>query len=139
MRRTNGLEKIRQQHPGWLNAAKLAEILLADLQTCRCEIYGCMGEDDKILLAKLTLLPASLIYDNFDQRIDLRVCGPIRRADCPPLTYSLQGQCFGLTGRCSMPANVCGVDLYLAHSYTGIVGDIACQRFSIPVKPLLKL
>jgi hypothetical protein len=138
MRRINGLKKLFELHPQRLNALKLVDILLADLQNCRCHIYGCIDDDDKILLATLFLRPDTLDYDQFDQRIDLQVCGPILRADCPPLTYALQGVHFGLSGRCSMLNNVCGVDLYLPRSYTGKVGDIANQKFSIAVDALLK-
>jgi hypothetical protein len=139
MRQINGLENLRRQHPGRLNTQKLAELLLADLCHCRCTIYGNIGDDDKIALAELDLLPDSLEYEMFDQRIDFVVAGPILRADCVPLTYRLQGEQFSITGRCSMIPKVCGVDLYLQHSYTGIVGDIARQKFAIPVKPLLSM
>jgi hypothetical protein len=138
MRRTNGLEKIHQQHPERLNIAKLAEILLKDLQDCQCDIYGSQADDEKIMLAKLTLLPDSLGYDAFEQRIDLLVSGPILRTDCVPLTYSLQGHNFGVSGRCSMIPNICGVDLYLPSSYTEKIGDIARLKFSFALKPLLK-
>jgi hypothetical protein len=73
----------------------------------------------------------------FDQRIDLIVAGPILRNDCVPLIYRLQGEQFAISGRCSMIARVCGVDLYLQRSYTGVIGDIARQKFSIALKPLL--
>lgn len=139
MRQILGLEKLAAQQPGRLNAQKLAELLLADLRQCRCTIYGCIGDDDKVLLAELDLLPDSLEYEMFDQRIDLTVAGPILRADCVPLTYRLQGGQFAISGRCSMIARVCGVDLYLQRSYTGVVGDIARQKFAIPVKPLLQM
>ena len=138
MRQINGLENIRQQHPDRLNAARFAELLLQDLQNCHCTIYGCIGQDQKILLAQLKLLPDSLNYDSFDQRIDLIVAGPILRADCVPLTYILQGGQFSLSGRCSRIAKVCGVDLYLQRSYTGQVGDVARQSFALPVNALLK-
>ena len=139
MRTIHGLKKIRQLHPDSQNIQKLAEILLSDLQQCRCYIYGCIGDDEKIVLAELDLLPDTLIYDIFDQRIELCVSGSILRADCVPLTYRLQGKLFGITGRCSMIAKVCGVDLYLQRSYSGIAGDIARQKFSIKLKPLLKI
>ena len=137
MRHTFCLKKLLEQHPERLNAAKFAEILLADLQNCCCHIYGCIADDDKILLATLYLRADSLYYDQFDQRIDLQVSGPILRSDCVPLTWRLQGVHFGMEGRCSVLANVCGVDLYLPRSYTSSVGDIANQKFSIAVKPLL--
>lgn len=138
MKQMHGLENIQQQHPERLNVRKMAEILLADLQHCRCRIYGCIGDDDKILLAELVLVAETLNYDLFDQRIDFCVTGPILRADCVPLTYTLQGELFGISGRCSMIPRVCGVDLYLQRSYTGIAGDIAKQNFAIPVNPVLK-
>ncbi len=139
MRQIHGLENLRRQQPGLLNTQKLAELLLADLRDCRCTIYGCIGDDDGIVLAELALLPDSLEYEMFDQRIDLIVAGPILRADCMPLTYRLHGEQFSISGRCLMIPRVCGVDLYLQHSYTGIVGDIARQKFAIPVKPLLQM
>lgn len=139
MRQIHGLETIRQQHAGRLNAQKLAELLLTDLRQCRCSIFGAIGDDDRVLLAQLDLLPDSLAYEMFDQRIDLIVAGPILRADCVPLTYRLQGDRFAISGRCSMIARVCGVDLYLQRSYTGVVGDIARQKFAIALKPLLQV
>jgi hypothetical protein len=137
MRQIHGLENIRQYHPERLNAAKLAEILLDDLQNCRCVIYGCCGDDDKIVLAELSLLPETLVYEMFDKRIDFVVAGPILCAETVPLTYALHGKQITLTGRCSMLSKVCGVDLYLLASYTGVVGDIARQKFSIGVNALL--
>lgn len=139
MRLLHGLEKIRQQHPERLNASKLAEILLKDLQQCSCEIYGCDSDDKKILLAKMYLLPETLNYDSFDQRLDFCVSGQINRADFVPLVYRLEGLMFGLSGRCSMIPRVCGVDLYLEHSYTGVVGDLARQKFSISINSVLKM
>jgi hypothetical protein len=109
------------------------------LQHCRCTIYGCIGDDDRIALAELDLLADSLEYEMFDQRIDFIVAGPILRADCVPLTYRLQGEQFAITGRCSMIYPVCGVDLYLQRNYTGMVGDIARQKFAISVKALLQM
>ncbi|WP_026602198.1 hypothetical protein [Methylomonas sp. 11b] len=139
MRQIHGLEKLVEQQPGRLNAQILAELLLTDLHQCRCSIYGTIGDDDRVLLAELDLLPGGIEYEMFDQRIDLVVAGPILRNDCVPLTYRLQGEQFALSGRCSMIARVCGVDLYLQRSYTGVVGDIARQKFAIPLKPLLQM
>lgn len=138
MRRIHGLEKLVQQYSGRLNAQKLADLLLTDLRACRCTIYGNIGDDDKVVLAELDLLEGSLEYVMFERRIDLIVAGPILRADCVPLSYCLEGENFAITGRCSMIARVCGVDLYLHRSYTGVVGDIARQKFSISVAPVLK-
>ncbi|MDT4288895.1 hypothetical protein RO575_04955 [Methylomonas sp. MO1] len=139
MRKIHGLEKLVEQQPARLNAQILAELLLTDLHQCRCSIYGTIGDDDRVLLAQLALLPGGIEYEMFDQRIDLVVAGPILRNDCVPLVYRLQGEQFALSGRCSMIARVCGVDLYLQRSYTGVVGDIARQKFAIPLKPLLQM
>ena len=117
MRHILGLEILRAQHPERLNVRRLAELLLMDLEECRCYIYG-NGEDEEknVLLAELTLLPDTLVYDNFDQRIDFVVSGPILRADHVPLTYRLQAKNVAICGRCSVIPRVCGVDLYLQHS-----------------------
>lgn len=136
MRHYHGLEILLEQLPGRPTAKRLAEALLADLQTCRCAIYGCIGDDDRILLAEPALVADSLAYEPFDQRIDLMVAGPILRADCVPLTFRLAGRQFAITGRCSALPHVCGRDLYLS-AYSGRVGDMARQRFAIPLKPLL--
>lgn len=140
MRHVLGLETIRAHHPERLNARRLAELLLLDLRECRCYIYGNGEDEDKnVLLAELVLLPETLVYDNFDQRIDFVVSGQILRTDHVPLTYRLQAKSLAICGRCSVIPRVCGVDLYLQHSYTCVAGDIARQKFAISVKPLLKM
>lgn len=139
MKRFHGLNNLFHLHQGLLHYSDVAAYLLTDLQTCYCEIYGCIDEDAEICLAVLNLIPESLNYDRFDQRLDLIVKGPILRNDCPPLTYRLQGKKFAITGRCSMIPKVCGVDLYLLKSYTAIVNDQARQKFSIAIKPLLQM
>ena len=139
MRQIFGLEKIVQQYPHRLSAAKLAEMLQEDLQHCHCAIYGSPAQDATVLLAQLSVLPDSINYDSYDQRLDLIVAGAIRRADCPPLTYILQGRLLSVSGRCSMIAKVCGVDLYLQRSYSGVVGDITRQKFAFDIKQLLKM
>lgn len=138
MKQFHGLDTLCQSHRGWLKPQDLAALLQADLQACHCRIYGCIDDDPEILLATLALLPETLNYDSFDQRLDFIVAGPIVRNDCPPLTYRLQGNDFATTGRCSMIARVCGVDLYLQNSYTAVIGDVARQKFSIAIKPLLQ-
>ena len=138
MKQLHGLEKLKQQYPGTLNAAKLAEILLDDLRDCQCTIYGCIDDDEQIVLAKLNLLPETLNYESFDQRIDLNVAGQILRNDCVPLTYCLKGRLFSITGRCSIIARVCGVDLYMCHNYSQQIGDTVRQRFSVSIPAVLK-
>lgn len=139
MKRFWGLQTLRAAHQGLLKPKDLAELLMDDLQQCQCHIYGCIGDDEHILLSILTLLPQTMLYEMFDQRIDFTVAGPILRNDCVPLTYRLQGGVFAITGRCSMIARVCGVDLYLQKSYTGQIGDIARQKFSLDLKALSRL
>ena len=138
MKQLHGLENLKQILGKPVNTSRLAEVLLHDLQHCACTIYGCIDDDPYIELARLQLLPDTLNYEMFDQRIDLSVSGIIRRDDCVPLTYRLAGEVFSITGRCSMIARVCGVDLYLHSSYTGIAGDMARQRFGIPLPALVK-
>ena len=139
MKRFSGLDTLCATHRGLLNPKGLAALLMDDLRDCQCYIYGCIGDDEQILLSTLSLLPETVLYEMFDQRIDFTVAGPILRNDCVPLTYRLQGSVFAITGRCSMIARVCGVDLYLQKSYTGQIGDIARQKFSLDIKVLLKL
>lgn len=139
MKQLHGLHRLIAGHQGALTAQHLAQRLITDLQHCRCDIYGSLAGEDNTLLASLDLLEDSLNYDSFDQRIDLIVSGPIVRNDCVPLTYRLRGRDFAISGRCSMIGKVCGVDLYLQGSYTGVVGDIARHNFAIAVKPLLKI
>ena len=138
MKQLHGLENLAQSLRKPVNASQLAQALIDDLQQCECVIYGCIEDDPFIELARLQLLPETLNYEMFDQRIDLNVAGTILRDDCVPLTYRLSGKQFAITGRCSMIARVCGVDLYLHSSYTGLAGDFARQRFSFAVPALLK-
>ena len=138
MKQLHGLENLAQKLHKPINTSQLAQALLQDLQQCECVIYGCIGEDPLIELARLQLVAETLNYEMFDQRIDLSVAGIILRDDCVPLTYRLAGAEFAISGRCSMIARVCGVDLYLHSSYTGVMGDYARQRFSLAVPALLK-
>lgn len=138
MKKIHGLELIYPPQQDKQNLPKLAELIMADLENCQCQIWGSIEENDNILLASLALLADSMSYERFDQRIDLVVSGRIIRNDCVPLTYQLSGKCLSISGRCSMIPRVCGVDLYLQKSYTGIVGDIARQKFSIHLNQLIK-
>lgn len=137
MKRIQGLENLCREMGSPLSVTLLAELLIKDLRHCHCSIYGVDNEDRPILLADLRLVPESLIYEPFDKRIDLHVEGQILK-ELPPLTYALEGECIAITGRCSMIGKVCGVDLYLHKSYTGLNDDKARQRFSIPIAALLK-
>ena len=138
MKQLHGLENLVRPLRKPLSASQLAQALLNDLQQSECVIYGCIDEDSEIELARLKLVPDTLNYEMFDQRIDLSVAGLILRNDCVPLTYRLAGKVFGITGRCSMIGRVCGVDLYLHASYTGVVGDLARKRFAIALPALVK-
>ena len=139
MKRFWGLETLRAAHQGLLKPKDLAALLMDDLHQCQCHIFGSIGDDEQILLCTLSLLPETVLHEMFDQRVDFTLAGPILRNDCVPLTYRLQGGVFAITGRCSMIGRVCGVDLYLQKSYTGQIGDIARQTFSLDLKSLLKL
>jgi len=136
MKRFHGLQDFADQTAGPLSYRALADWLLPRFTKAYCEIFGNLA-DAPLLLARLDLIPQTLDYDAFDQRLDFVVGGTILRNDCVPLTYRLAAGEFGISGRCSMIGKVCGVDLYLQRSYTGTVGDIARQKFSIDLKTLL--
>ena len=136
MRQLHGLKALSKLHSARLTSKVLADLLMRDLQQCRCFIYGRLDETP-VLLTELVLQTDSLSYEMFDQRIELTVVGEIIRNNCVPLTYRLQGAQFSITGRCSMIPKVCGVDLYLNSSYSGIVGDVVHQKFKIYIKEAL--
>lgn len=136
MRELHGLKKLCATQSGLLHDDRLAKLLMADLAEARLVIYGKNQTEQPIVLAVLGLISDSVQYDSFDQRLDLVFVGEIIANLSPALTYCLQGQVFSVTGRCSTIPKVCGVDLYLSRSYSGKIGDIARQSFSIAVKTL---
>ena len=109
MKTIKGLEKIYQSQPKRLTADTLAACLLTDLAQCHCAIYGLDSKEQPVLLARLHLVPETLVYDQFDKRIDLIVAGTIVSAEYVPLRYCLQGHEFAMTGRCSVIGKICGV------------------------------
>ena len=139
MRQSKGLNALTKDYTGRLTAAVLADLLQDDLKNCECYIFGQTDNEESILLATLQLIPDSLYYESFDQRIDFTVLGEILVDQYVPLTYRVQGEHYYFYGRCSTVPKVCGVDLYLSQSYTEKAGDIAQQRFSIFVKKLFKV
>ncbi len=130
MKTLHGLFALSELLPERFSEKKLAEVLLQDLEACRLIIYGSEGEQP-VVLAELEVQAEDRVYDPFDKRIDLMLTGKITRDDCPPLTYCLQGKQFSVTGRCSMIPKVCGVDLYLSHSYSGKKGEVIRQKLNI--------
>lgn len=136
MREFHGLDKLCADQQGLLNSHKLARLLMADLAEARLLIYGKDSADNPMRLAVLTLLPETMQYENFDQRLDLVFVGEIMANATPALSYCLQGQEFSVTGRCSTISKVCGVDFYLSRSYTGKIADVVRQPFAISVKAL---
>ncbi|MBS3963662.1 MAG: hypothetical protein KGZ80_04040 [Methylomonas sp.] len=138
MKQIHGLDTVSRSHCGLLSPPVIANLLIDDLAGGYCEIYGDQ-DGQRILLTKLDLLPTTLAYDPFDRRLSWSVAGPILRNDCVPLTYKMQGKQFAITGRCSVIPKVCGVDLYLHRSYTGIIGDTVRQRFTVSTKELATL
>lgn len=138
MRQEQGLDILTYHQKRNTSAKKLSQLLLTDLKSCYCEIFGKTDGDLPILLAKLDLIPDSLYYEMFDQRIDFTVTGIISNQSVP-LTYKVHGEKYSFHGRCSTILKVCGVDLYLSKSYTEKLGDNARQPFSISVKKLLKI
>jgi hypothetical protein len=138
MRQNRGLEVLTKEHAGRLTVAALSDLLQHDLKNCECLIFGQTEEEEPVLLAILHIIPDSLYYESFDQRIDFTVVGDIISDQYVPLTYRVQGEYYYFYGRCSTIPKVCGVDLYLSQSYTEKAGDRVQQRFSIFVKKLMK-
>ena len=112
--------------------------MLKDLENCLCSIFGKTKNEVPVLLAELKIVPQSLYYEMFDQRIDFEVSGEIINHQYVPLTYVVQGKRYGFHGRCSTIPKVCGVDLYLSKSYTEQTGHKVRQKFSISVKNLVR-
>ena len=138
MRQEQGLNALKKNHIGGVTTTILSELLLNDLENCLCSIFGKTKEEIPVLLAELKIIPESLYYEMFDQRIDFEVSGEIINHQYVPLTYIVQGDNYSFNGRCSTTPKVCGVDLYLSNSYTEQTGDKARQKFSISVKKLVK-
>jgi len=138
MRQEKGLDLLTQDQRGQVSAKILSKLLLEDLEQCCCQIFGKNSADEPILLAELKLVPESLTYEMFDQRIELVVVGDIINNQYVPLTYEVKGHRYYFHGRCSVIPKVCGVDLYLSKTYTEVLGDSVRQRFFVSVKKLLK-
>jgi len=138
MRQEQGLHMLTQQLRGQVSAKNLSNLVLEDLEQCCCRIFGENSDDEPVLLAELKLVPESLTYEMFDQRIELVVVGDIINNQYVPLTYLVQGKKYSFHGRCSVIPKVCGVDLYLSKTYTEVLSDSVRQRFFISVKKLIK-
>jgi len=138
MRQEQGLEALVCGYTGKLTVSALSGLLLEDLKSCYCLISGNSENEQPVLLADLKIIPDSLNYDMFDQRIEFTVAGEILSDQFVPLIYTVQGDIFSFYGRCSTIAQVCGVDLYLSASYTGKKTDSVRQNFSVSVKRLFK-
>ncbi|MCK5831098.1 MAG: hypothetical protein KAH20_12450 [Methylococcales bacterium] len=138
MRQEQGLDAVTQDYNGRLTVNILASLLLDDLRDCQCSVFGEVESEKTILLATLHIVPESLEYESYSQRIEFIVKGEIINNDSPPLTYKVEGDKYSFYGRCSTVFKVCGVDLYLSRSYTEQVGDRAQQKFTILVKKLMK-
>lgn len=138
MRQEYGLKELRHGFSGNLTTKTLSGLLLEDLKDCHCLIMGSTVDDEIVVLARLSMLSDTLDYDMFDQRIEFVVSGPILIEQFPALTYRVEGCHYGFFGRCSTIPMVCGVDLYLSQSYTGIAGDIVRQKFTVSVAKLIK-
>ncbi len=143
MRQEQGLELLIHDQKQLITVKRLSSLLLGGCPRieslhCCCSIYGKTKEEQSVLLATMDIIPASLSYEMFDQRIDFIVAGPILNDQLVPLTYKVTGELFSFYGRCSTIPKVCVVDLYLNQSYTEKTGDIARQNFKISVKGLFK-
>ncbi len=138
MRKEQGLKQLVENYTGNITIDILARLLMEDLKSAECFIFGQTKEDKIILLTELNIIPDSLFYEQFDKRIEFTVAGEILNGQYVPLTYLVRGDKFKFSGRCSIIPRVCGVDLYLSSSYTGSAGDIVRQNFSVTIKKLIK-
>ena len=138
MKEIQGVEELVNDNRQRLSYQILAERLLEDMRHSHFLIFG-RQHDITVVLADLPLAADALVYDAWDKRLDLMFSGVIQRDDCVPLTYRLQGQSLSVSGRCSMIPKVCGVDLYLSHSYSGREGDRVYQKFAIKLVDVMKL
>ncbi len=138
MRQEQGLNTLTEGYPKRITTTVLSRLLLKDLENCLCSIFGKTKNEVPVLLAELKIVPQSLYYEMFDQRIDFEVSGEIINHQYVPLTYVVQGKRYGFHGRCSTIPKICGVDLYLSKSYTERTGDKVRQKFSISVKNLVR-
>ncbi len=138
MREIQGVVELVNDNCQRLSYQILAEQLLEDMQNSHFFVYG-KQQDVPVVLADLSLAEDSLVYDAWDKRLDLMFSGVIQRDDCAPLTYRVQGQCLTVSGRCSVIPKVCGVDLYLSHSYSGRKGDRVYQKFAIKLADVMKV
>lgn len=139
MRQEQGLGTLIHQQKVRMSGKVLSKLLLDDLANVSCKIFGKTTDEVPVLLAELNIIPDSLSYEMFDQRIDFTVSGEIANIQYVPLTYRVAGEKYSFHGRCSTIPKVCGVDLYLSKTYTERQGDIARQHFSVSIKKLLKL
>jgi hypothetical protein len=130
MKTLHGLTQLSEALPERFTDKQLVTMILQDLENCRLTIQGNVA-DQPVVLAELETLQDSVIYEPFDKRFDLLLQGRIVRDDCPPLTYCLQGKQLAISGRCSIIPRVCGVDLYLNHSYSGKKGDFVRQKLKL--------
>ncbi|MFA5982604.1 MAG: hypothetical protein WC782_01185 [Methylococcaceae bacterium] len=132
MRRILGLDHLlNKQVTGYV---EYSHMFLAELANATMKIQG-IRETVPITVAELKLLDDGLFYDRYSQRIDLLFVGRILHAEVP-LSYAIQGESIVVTGRCSTIKQVCGVDLLLNESYTGCMGDIIRQKFSLAINNL---
>ncbi len=138
MRQEQGLNTLTEGYQKRITTTVLSRLLLNDLENCLCSIFGKTKEEVPVLLAELKIVPESIYYEMFDQRIDFVVSGEIINHQHVPLTYVVQGDKYSFNGRCSIIPKVCGVDLYLSKSYTEQTGDKVQQKFSISVKNLVR-
>ncbi|WP_198243052.1 hypothetical protein [methane-oxidizing endosymbiont of Gigantopelta aegis] len=137
MKKLHGIDVLFKPCQRVLTDRRIADVLLKDLAHCRFYIYGDY-KGEHIILAELVLQEESLQYEPFDKRIDLSMAGVIKRTDSVPLTYRLQGEVFGVSGRCSVIPKVCGVDFYMGQSYSGNVGERIQMKFKIKLADIKK-
>lgn len=138
MRKYKKLEQLLKDKSQPINKAGFADLLINELKNSSCMIYGETIEDKAVLLAELITQKESLQLKKsiFNQKIEFVVKGKIINDQYPAITYKVGASTFQFYGRCSTIPQICGVDLYLDKSYTGVIGDSVSQKFFVPVDKL---
>ncbi len=140
MRKYKNLDLLLKQHGNDVNKMQFADLLINDLKQACCLIFGETKDEQAVLLAELKIQADSLDIHTglFQHQIEFVVEGEIVNDQYPALTYRVHGNTVEFYGRCSTIPQVCGVDLYLHKSYTAKAGDMAIQKFTIPVSKLFR-
>jgi len=136
MRQLTGLERLLENHTGFIKPEQVAQYMQAQFKESHLLVYAEPLGEQKTLLADLAIINDQMDYDLYQQRLELVFIGTVIDEKIP-LTYTIHGQDLSYLGRCSVIPKVCGVDLYFAN-YVQSKGQEIRQKIIIPIKDLVK-